>query len=150
MSSLIVKRMTVHPFESTDGIPKNEESEQHHSNNTLLSFPEVGLATPPISVLLPLLDRVGNLFSVVSLVSALSWFVCRPLMSKLCCLLIYLSFNDLLLDILRIRFVALVEKFEKTNPWHMGNSFHNLVPFLRVSKALGKHVTCHEVAFTRA
>ena len=70
MSSLIVKRMTVHPFESTDGIPKNEESEQHHSNKIIVFLPEVGFATPPVSALLLLLDRVGDVFSVVSLVSA--------------------------------------------------------------------------------
>ena len=49
VSSLIVKRVTAHPLEITDGIPKNEESEQHHSNNIRLILLGAGDATPPLN-----------------------------------------------------------------------------------------------------
>ena len=35
---LSVKRVTIHDLESTDGTPKNEESEQHYSNQNTIDI----------------------------------------------------------------------------------------------------------------
>ena len=48
MSSRVIKRVTLHPFGSTDGIPKKDESEQHHFNKTRFGLVVVGVATPPL------------------------------------------------------------------------------------------------------
>ena len=65
-------------------------------------------------------------------------------------LFLKLGLWNILINVLMIRLASFIEQLQNIGPWHMGDEFHNLIPFLKVPKACNERVTCHSMALTRS